>query len=402
MSGIFYSVFARSVTMPLLGGILFLGLSACTSGSSIDDGSSSLDVSDSSFSGTTNGSGAVSFEFSIPPGAVSFQLSLQSGGNVGSIALTAPSGESILSSSSEVGRWSSSDVSSPYVVNYPYLSAPVPAGTYRVSYNLVTGRNQDPLAGADTRLSVAWKQDSDLNNGTLRVNLVLVGPVSDSEDTSDGLENALDVMKQIYSRAGVSIDPAWYNFSGPGTLPDPRSNSDFYGDIVTGTRSDAVNIVFGADVDGLGSGEQEFGRTGSIPSPVQPSNKGVVAISILEITGRDGRFDYEDEPGATERHNDERRLAGEEMARLTARFLGLENLVELSGNSVVRSDSLSDSPSCLTLTGCRSTKEARNNFMFPFPLKEFDNNKSDESEYYARDNVTDQQRQVINRNVLVD
>ncbi len=381
-------------------GLIMVSIVGCTGGSSIDDGSSSLDVGEGSLSGTTDSDGTVTLDFPVTVDAVSFQLVLQSGGEVASAALFDPNSEDITRSSSEAVRSDSSDSTSPYVINFPYRARAVSAGTYRVRYHLVNG--QTPLANADVRLTFFSKKDSDLNNGNLKLNIVLVGPVADSEETTSALDKSLEVMKQIYSRAGISIDPAWYSFAGPATLPDPRSNDPFYGDIATHTRPGAVNIVLGSDVKGLGSGESEFGRAGSIPGSFTLTNKSVIALGILEVTGRDGRFNYTDEPGATERHNDERRLAGEEIARLTARYLGLENIIEFSGQSVTGSDSLSDTPSCLSYTGCRTAQAARNNFMFPFPLREFDDRERGDNEYFARDNVTDQQREVINRSIFVD
>ena len=98
------------------------------------------------------------------------------------------------------------------------------------------------------------------------------------------------------------------------------------------------------------------------------------------------------------------------MARLTGEYLGLSAIVQVSGNTVTAADTLSDTPSCVTLTGCRDVEQARSNLMFPFPLNKIrrpeDGTDSDDwkhpVEYYPRDLTSAQQAAVLNNTVFVD
>ena len=238
---------------------------------------------------------------------------------------------------------------------------------------------------------------------TLKVNLVLVGAVGGDSEVRKSLESALEIWQQIYQRAGIAIDPAWYDFDGPTELPDPRTGDSMYESISANTRSGSVNVVFGAKVDGLGSKETKFGLSGGLPGPVSPSPQSVVALSILAMTGSDGQFNLpDDQEGSTDIHNDEVRLAAEEMARLTSNYLGLENIVTFKGSQVVGQDTLSDTATCLTSTSCAYEGDARGNIMFPYPLPKIGDYPHNEKEYYPRDQITPMQEQVLKGSVLVN
>lgn len=381
-------------------------LAACTQDTT-KSGQTSLQVEHSSYSAVTDGTGQAAIAFEIPEGTASFQVSADAAeGLIRVASLTDPEGREIRRNSSEMTRSSDPFTFGPNSLNYPFVEGGVLPGIYTVLYEVVESKKREPLAGQYIDLSVAVKPDDDLRNGTIAVNLILVGPVGYSPDTIDALEKALDIWRLMASRAGILIDDKWYNFDGGDLIPDPRSGDPFYGGITKAVRRGAVNLVFASRVGGLsGSGENKFGLPGAIPGPLGPSPKGVIAISVLALTGNDGKFDYY-ETGSTRVHNSETRLAAEEMARLTARYLGLENIVTISGSRVVANDSLNDTAACLTLTACRNEAGVRNNMMFPFPLLKYsspyDDPKEPSREFFPRDVLSEKQRLVLNRSVFID
>lgn len=377
-------------------------LISCTNGNeSVGSGESDLESGQTHFSAITDEHGIATFSLPLSSLAASFQATVFSNStSIRLVALKDPQGQDVTLASTEVTRQSDPFAASPHSTNYPYVSGVILDGVYTARYQL-TGDVDD----AELNLILTTKSDSDLRNGTLRVNLSLIGPVGASTDTTASLKDALEVWRQIYSSAGVLLDDKWYQFDGPQTLPDPRSGDPFYSEIVQKTRANAVNLVFGSQLTGLKAPDSKYGLVGSIPGPFSLSAKGVVAISVLALTGPDGRFNYWD-TGSTQVHNDETRLAAEEMSRLTARYLGLEHIVVFQGNKVVADDSLPDTSSCLTITACRSYREVRSNGMFPFPLDKnrspYDRDEDQGREFWPRDTFTESQRLALNRSVFVD
>jgi hypothetical protein len=271
-----------------------------------------------------------------------------------------------------------------------------------VSYQLST---QQPAR--DVSLVVLSKNDSDLRNGTLKVNLIGIGAAVDSEEIRDDLEGVIEIVKVLYSRAGISIDPQRYSVSGPTEVSDPRTGDSSYDAISAAVRPYAVNVIFAGRVRDLRADDQ-YGVPGAAPGPSVPSSRSAIAIDILEVTGGDGQFQVRGD-GDTDRpsgHNDEIRLCAEEIARNIGLFLGLENVVEFKGSQVIRTDALSDTESCITEIQCREQGDSRNNIMFPRPLRlsseDSRGKNGSANSYYAREDFTESQRAILNSHVLVD
>ena len=380
-------------------------LSACAEDSA-DSGTGVPDVGQDAANGATDSNGRGTVEFAVSNGLTAFELAtFYDRGTSRLVSLVGPGGEELIASTSEVGRGNGSS-NPPHVTNYPFVDGNVRAGNYRAVYELEEGRQPQPVAGVELRTMILSKRDADTNNGVLRINLITAGPVADSEETRAALERALEIWRTIYERGGILLDVEWYRVEGPGTLPDPRQADPYYDQILQGVRSDSVNVVLGAGLTGLKGPYDQFGLLGTTPGAATASSRSVVVLSILALTGPDGQFDYEG-TGSSEVHNNETRLAAEEMARLAARYLGLEDIVKFQGSSVIGSDSLSDTASCLSVVSCREEQGARNNLMFPVPLSKTqrpDDFEWGESgrEFYPRDSITQQQRAVLNRHVLVD
>ena len=392
----------------IIAAVLISSLSGCTDsggGDDTSDGQSDLDVTQRAYTSITGADGIAAINFSLPAGTTAFEIEASSSTGMLQITeLTDSSGHSVLYQSSAAGG--TAREFSPVSIRLPYLTATI-GSSYTASFRLTaTDRNSSALAGESVTLTVTSKKDKDSSSGTLKVNIVLVGPVANSDTTRESLQAAFDIWKQMYIRAGISLDPKWYEIEGPDEIPDPSSGDPYYEDLALSTRTDAVNLVFASYVEGTGSQSSgnRYGVSGGRPGPVSASPRSAVALSILAMTGADGQFDLNPEQtGSTEVHNDETRLAAEEMARLTARYLGLENIVEISGSTVTKTDSLSDTASCLTKTGCGYDEASRSNLMFPFPLQKLGSYEHENGvEYYPREYLTAQQGAVLNSSVLVD
>jgi hypothetical protein len=257
-------------------------------------------------------------------------------------------------------------------------------------------------------LALLSKSDSDSSSGTLKVNFISLGAAADSEEIRNDLEGVVEIVKVLYSRAGIGIDPAWYSFAGATEVTDPRAGDSTYDAISAAVRPYAVNVIFAGKVKGLKADDQ-YGVPGAAPGPSVPSARSAIVIDILEVTGGDGQFQVRGD-GDTDRpsgHNDEIRLCAEEVARDIGLYLGLENVVEFKGGQVIRSDSLSDTESCITEIQCREQGDSRNNVMFPRPLRlssedSRNKKKGGANSYYAREDFSEQQRAILNSHVLVD
>ncbi len=371
-----------------------------------DEGSlGDLDLQIESFEVDSNSAGVASFNLSVKPGVSSFQIVAHSATGLLSLSsVTEPSGNTIVEpTSSKLLTGALTPQVSPLTFAAPLLGVPLSAGDYTIT--LRTNASNGAILG-NQRITIDFvtRAGGGGSSGVLRVNMILVGPVGDSEPLRDGLESAVGIWKQIYARANLELDVKWYSVSGPAQVPDPRSANAYYADLISGRRSGALNVVVASDVAADSRSEDLFGIAGATPGPATSTAKSVVALSILSVTGRDGRFDFGG-IGATVQHNDEVRLAAEEFSQLAAHYLGLTHIVELnSGNTVTSSDLLSDTNSCVTVTDCREERDVAENIMFPAPLRK--NRDSDEfnqpREYFPRDRITRQQQAVLHSNILID
>lgn len=371
-------------------------LGSCSGGSSIDSGVSMQMIDQRDYAASTAADGTILFSFEIPAGSHALQTIAQTPtGVLIPLSLRVGSRE-LLPQSSYTTAQSNRNPSKNLSVNAPYIDGPLPGAQGSVAF-----RYSPAGAGATVQLSVLSKRDADPTRGTLRLNLINVGPTANSQELRSDLEGVLNVVKQIYARVGISIDPQWYDFAGPRVVPDPRTGAELYRTISSAVRPYSVNVVLAARVDGLRS-DDRYGIAGAVPGPAVASDVSAVVIDLIEVTGGDGAFqnDEDDRNDRPSRHNDEIRLAAEEISRLVGNYLGLEPIVVFSGSRVVASDSLPDTESCLTEEACEGLERARSNVMMPRPLRERDNNGR--RRFHARDSFSELQRRILNTHVLVD
>lgn len=381
-----------------------LSLSGCTSDS--DDGDTSggggtnppIVLSERNLRSQANSDGVVTFTFELPAGTSAFQLLTFPGNNqIQLLTLSGPQGNIELSALSALDRPATRFQSQLNVLNMPFTPTNLAAGAYSARYLVVELAGETPAAGAEVTAKLLSKSDSNLDSGSVGVNMILTGPLSGSSDLREDLEDALSRAASILSSAGLSLNVEWFDVMGPDILPDPRSGDIFYANLANEVRPNAVNIVFGSQVTGLSDPDFRYTVTTFDGSPAVPTAFSVGAISILTVAGSDGKFNF-DGDDADQVHEDEIRLASEEIAQLIAHYLGLAHIVQNAGGITTAADALTDTPSCVTIAECRDEETVRENLMFPYPLEVLNSNE----DTYGRTQLTSQQKQILQRSVLVN
>jgi len=374
-------------------------LSAC--GSSGGDGSDSLEaqigLDSQSQTGTSSAGGQVVFNFNIPPGSSAFQITaLAESQEIELLSVTGPTGDILTTADIETTDATAlqADINT---FNYPTLSNGVAVGSYQATYQLTTrnGRNLSP--DVKVTFTTIVKSGETIDSGELLLNVVFVGPVAESTEILNNIESAVGVMQEIYATVGISFDVQYYSFEGPEELPDPRNGDMLYLSISQAVRPGAVSLLMGSNVSNLSrnSGTQ-FGIPGGTPGPAFPSLRSVSVLSISAVTGGDGLFDSDDR-GAFQLGDSEVRVAGEELGRLVAHYLGLQDPVTFSGSTVVSTDRIVDTESCINRIQCINESQPRGNFCFPQTVSVDGGN----DKYYARRYVSPQQGELMKRGVLM-
>ncbi len=229
--------------------------------------------------------------------------------------------------------------------------------------------------------TVTSRGDANLRNGTLRVNVFLVGNAAQRSGASRSISAGIAKMVEIFQLgAGITLDVVQIPIDGDAVLPDPTTGSDFYLTAASSAASPAVNLFVGGEV-GIDGGSSTLGISADIPGPPEPTRRSVVAVSLFTSAGPDGVFS-----------DDEERLLGETFAHEISHFMGLFHPIEIVGAQVVAEDPLIDTPTCSTLANCLNDDNLIRNLMFPFPIP--DDSRDDET--VPQDRLTSQQRGVSN------
>lgn len=390
-----------SLTFLLLSCCVF---SSCTSGSSSDDSDGGNNVtsnpllSEATLAATSNQDGFLTFNFTIGPAVSAFQLLTFPGTNQIRLAeLRDPRGLVSLDPLASVYQGPQNPTDTINVLRVPFTPDNLAPGTYSATYQLIEQFSQSPVADTTIVATLVTKQDDNLSGGTARVNFILVGPVAGAEEIRDSLESVLSKVRSVFSAADIDLDVEWIAAQGPDTLPNPREDQAFYDELTRSVRPYAANIVFGSEVVGLQSPNDQYTVNLGDAGAAVPSPRSVGAVSIFAVAGGDGRFNYTDE-GGQQIHNDEIQLASEEVSQLIAHYLGLSHIVENDGGRTLSSDALSDTESCVTLVDCQIEKDIRANLMFPFPILI----SGTDMDSYKRVDLTEQQKALLQRSVLVD
>ena len=259
----------------------------------------------------------------------------------------------------------------------------------RVSLTAINEDSRGALSGAGeapVTLLIRAKSDSDLNSGSMTVNLFLVGDVPQDPALRPVIDQAKARMADTYrDDGGITVSFNEFPISGPAIIPSPYDGSSFYEAATASAPAPAVNIFMGADIGGSIDGL--LGVAGSIPGPSFASKKSAVAVSVVVSAGGDGSFSEEDT-----------RVLGETFAHETGHFMGLYHPVDFNPATaiVTNSDPLTDTPECRSQSACLQDDSLVRNLMFPFPVGD------GTGSYIPQQQLTGQQRGVLNRYIAVD
>ncbi|MFN8391463.1 MAG: hypothetical protein U0136_14340 [Bdellovibrionota bacterium] len=248
----------------------------------------------------------------------------------------------------------------------------------------------DPATSTGYTTTVTVKNDPNLSQGLLRVNLFLVGTEAQKSENRDALDKAVTVWRAIYGQAGIVLDVQTADVaSGTGVLPNPVAGSDFYKSQAQASRSNAVNIYLGQAISNTGGTNPGndtgalLGVASAVPGPNIPTVTSAVAIDLVQHAGTDGVFS-----------DAEVEVLGETLAHEAGHYLGLSHPVEfadMSHATFVEGDLLPDTATCTSEAQCLANGIVKN-VMFPSPVAGIPQQRD----------VTGQQGATLNLQVMVD
>lgn len=380
-------------------------LSACSSGGGDDDSDPDNTLGENEFSigATTDSQGLAQVEFNVPGGTSKFAITAESNApfvsvssvtSVASASARARTPTQLNGTERAIGGERAAEFENGIVTkNVPSLpgDTPVSAGGYFAEITtavLFIGGSFVPSTNTDVTLTITNKSDGDLQAGILPIHVVYVDALAQEPSTKSAVGHALEEMSKIYGeQAGIQLQISEFDLDGPIVLPLPPNGSDYYLEATSSLPRSGVNIFIGGDVESLpGAGDSILGISPSIPGPAIPSAKSAVAISLNDSKGVDGEFSTEEE-----------NLLGETLAHETGHYLGLFHPVELDfplADADV--DPLSDTPTCDSLDSCLNHQELIHNLMFAVTVTD------DQGDFNRQDQLTPQQKEVLNLYILVN
>lgn len=389
--------------------LLLTFVAGCTSGGDSDEGGSGSDGGSDNATSTlsltrktiesfTDESGVVSIKFNIGSEIKAAQLEVfATEGKLALKSIRGPNSSVALAAFAGFKLSPTQAQGAPLVLALPLTGQTLASGTYTANFELTEIQGEGGAAFMEVNANLLTKNDNNLNSGVVKVNLALVGPLAESPELRDDLEDILSAAREIISKANISIDAKFYKIAGSDTLPSLKNGALVYEQIANQLRADSVNIIIAGDVEGLNNEDEKYTTIALGRYPASISKKSAAVISIRKLAGNDGRFNFDGE-GADEVTKDEKRTAAEELAQLICHALGLEHVVDLLNDRVIAADSISDTASCVSLADCREEKAVRENIMYPSPLEIPDSDEED----YERANLTAGQAAQMNSSILVD
>ena len=374
----------------------------CGGGGSDSGGSeappSSLQLTDTVISSQATALNTVTFSFPVAPSTTAAQLvAFFPNGILQLRSLSGPTGPLSLASLTSGAQSATNPSNQVSTVQLPLVGTTLVPGTYVATFDIATSTFSPIPPGTPIQARLLEKTDSDLARGTVQVNLVLVGPVAGSEELQRDLREAADKARAVFNQADIELSFEFIGVDGPETVPDPRLGDPLYEQISNVARQQSIHIAIAGDVRGLDGEEQALAISTMESQPGVPSTRSVSALSIREVAGSDGRFNFQGD-GASQIFDDEIEVAGEEIAQLIGHALGLQHIIELDGDRVVRTDNLNDTPSCVTFVDCREERDIRENFMFPVLLAI----PGEGRKTYSRTRITTEQANRLHQSILVD
>lgn len=395
--------------------ILIFSISCTNSSDDNDDSFSPSNISGDSkfeavaeYSDKTDANGNFSVVFNLGENVSAFQLITKvEGEEIGATRVISPSGEIIFNGDTYYSNYQTDGKQFDKNINtfnFPVstTSSNLEAGTYTVNFKIKSKKS-----GVSTSSSLVIKSDTNKSNGVVNLNVIFMGSVANSEELIKHITNALDSYSIVtLNRAGIVANVNYYSYPKmPSILPDPRAGDAIYESVANAVPS-GINLFMGADIENFSASDGHSGVSASVPGPVLPTKKSAIAFSINKAVGRDGEFNGRGNSGVDNDEKetdegDEVRLFSDSISHEIFHYLGLRNSVEFIVNTVAWGDGL-NSEKCVEKSRCEDIKNARENVMYPYPIKHQANTYNRNYYWFVRNIVSSDQRMVANKWVGVN
>ncbi len=384
---------------------LILFLVSCTSSS---DGNSSINVTADSqyqtigeFRSTTSENGIGEVSFQIEESTKAFQLiTTIDGEEIAIIKISSPNQEEVFNHNTYYSSYLTDGEEYQKNINtFNFPTTPsdsLESGTYTVQYQIKSKKSN-----ISSETILITKKDSDLSKGIITLNVIFAGSVASSEELISNIKKAIkDYTIPTLNKAGLKTTVNYLLYpSLTSLLPNPKQGDSMY-ESVANSLSSGINLFMGADIKDFHKDKGHSGLSASAPGPVLPCKKSAIAFSLSDAVGDDGEFngsgyDQVTDEEKDEDEGDEIRLFSDSISHEIFHYLGLRNSVEFSSNVVVWSDGL-NSEKCVEKSRCEQIRKARENVMYPYPIKH-DSTSDDRNYYwYVRNIVSSGQKELAN------
>jgi hypothetical protein len=241
-------------------------------------------------------------------------------------------------------------MSTDVVLNWPIRAedAPLTAGDWEVSFVAVDDSGRG-LSDIELEAVVQTKADPDYSEGTVNVVIAYAGFVAPHPDVVDGVEQAVERWREVWSPHGLFINERYVLAEVSEHLPFVGEGDEIFDDLSSQIGEDEVLMLIG---ESIGGEQAYYGVSGNIPGSLVSTPRSAVQLSWLANTGLDGDFS-----------SDDIRLFGETMAHELSHYMGLFHPVEITFDAW---DAVNDTPLCGGQLDCES--DLGDNLMYPYPV----------------------------------
>ncbi len=412
-----FKFYQPQIYRPILFITALIALIGCGGGGGDSEGDSevsaaginSFSINSSNLKSNIDANGDGQISFTINAQTTAFQIvAFTDADQIRVSSLRKPDGQTVQISENSTLSRASSFQNSPIAFNYPLMpSDAVNAGTYTLSFKAQNKKSNNPIADKTIRATSVVKSDADTQNGSLALNVILSGAVTDVEAV-DTLHNVIDISQEILARANLKLSVSFIDYrEGPNDIPSPALGDPLYESL--SNQYQGINLLIAHTVQNLSGRTMESGAAGN--GAAIPTTRSAIAISFREAAGPDGVFDdRKGDRGALEEgsRSQETQHAGSEIAKIILQYLGLPESVTFNGSRLTSTDLYSSTDSCTSTGGdCQENTDASGNILFDYPLpigsqRRFLGFGDRENDFIVRDRVTKEQREAANLSVLVN
>ncbi len=236
----------------------------------------------------------------------------------------------------------------------------------------------------------AAKRDANLDQGTVRVRVVVDQQVAETRNWADAIDQAVAIWRdEIFDPDLLGLDLVTETVVrdiGAQLFSPGFGDGDVYRALASERDPGWIDLVM---VRSIRDGDGLYGIAGGIPGPVGVTDRSAVLVNMQESTGVEEPFTAQ-----------EIEVLAETMAHEVGHYLGLFHPVEIPDDDAVTSwDALDDTANCVSFDDC--VQVLPNNLMFPTPVC-FESGDPDNPDCIRQTALTPDQEGLVQRYVLVD